>query len=165
MNESHEYVLREAPVPSDRESIRRIVESTRFFRADEVAVAVELVDERLTRGEASGYWFLFAERDGAVVGYACHGEIACTLGSHDLYWIAVDAREQGRGLGRRLLEAVERGILARGGRHIYIETSNRPQYEPTRGFYLRCGYEIAAVLTDFYDRGDDKVVLRKILGT
>lgn len=154
--------LRSHVLPSDRGAVRRIVETTGFFRPDEVDVAVELVDETLAKGEAAGYYFIFAEIDGSVAGYACYGPIACTLGSYDLYWIAVDPSRQGQGVGQVLLQESERQILQRGGRHIYIETSGRPQYTPTRAFYERCGYEVAAVLTEFYDRDDDKVVWRKI---
>ncbi len=149
---------------SDRDAVRRIVETTGFFRTDEVDIAVELVDEALAKGEASGYHFIFAEIDGIVAGYACYGPIACTLGSYDLYWIAVDPSRQGQGIGQILLLEAEAQIVARGGRHIYIETSGRPQYTPTRAFYERCGCEVAAVLTEFYDRDDDKVVWRKICG-
>ena len=95
--------LRSQVTPSDRDAVRRIVETTGFFRADEVDVAVELVDEALAKGEASGYHFVFAEVDGIVVGYACYGPIACTLGSYDLYWIAVDPSRQGQGIGQILL--------------------------------------------------------------
>ncbi len=151
--------------PTDRDAVRRIVESTGFFRSDEVDVAVELVDERLTKGEASGYYFLFAESAGRVIGYACYGPIACTLGSYDLYWIAVDRDHQGQGLGRMLVAESERLIRRQGGRHIYVETSGRPQYLSTRRFYERCDYHTAAVLPDFYDQGDDKVILVKVFAT
>ncbi len=154
--------LRSQVKPSDRDAVRRIVEATGFFRPDEVDVAVELVDEALAKGEASGYYFIFAEIDGEVAGYACYGPIACTLGSYDLYWIAVDPKFQGQGIGQILLLEAEGQIVASGGRHIYIETSGRPQYTPTRAFYERCGYEVAAVLSEFYDRDDDKVVWRKV---
>jgi hypothetical protein len=46
---------------------------------------------------------------------------------------------------------------------VYIETSNRPQYVPTRAFYERCGYECEAVLKEFYGPGDDKVIFAKAL--
>jgi hypothetical protein len=46
---------------------------------------------------------------------------------------------------------------------IVIETSTRPQYEPTRGFYLRCGYELAASIADFYAPGDGKAMYVKRL--
>ncbi len=121
-------------------------------------MAVELVDTRLEKADASGYDFLFAERDGVVIGYACFGLIACTLGSYDLYWIAVDPAMQGCGIGRQLLTEVEQRIARADGRHLYIETSGRSQYAPTRIFYQRCGFELAAVLPDFYNCNDDKVI-------
>jgi ribosomal protein S18 acetylase RimI-like enzyme len=160
---SSECVLRADVRPADRDHVRRIVESTGFFRADEVDVAVELVDERLAKGPASGYEFVFADRGGRTVGYACFGPIACTIGSYDLFWIAVDRDQQGTGLGRLLLKAAEEAIRSADGRHVYIETSNRPQYTPTRGFYERCGCHLAAVLPDFYAPGDDKVIYVKDL--
>jgi ribosomal protein S18 acetylase RimI-like enzyme len=154
--------LRSNVTSADRDAVRRIVEATGFFRADEVEVAVKRVAEGLAKGSASGYDFIFAEFDGEVAGYACYGPIACSLGSYDLYWIAVDPQRQGQGIGKVLLCEAERRIIERGGRHIYIETSGRPQYTPTRAFYERCGYEVAAVLPEFYDRDDDKVIWRKV---
>lgn len=161
MLEPPQVAFRDSVHPSDPVAIRRIVESTSFFRPDEVEVAVELAQERLAKGEASGYFFVFAEFDGGVAGYACYGPIACTLGSFDLYWLAVDQAHQGRGLGRLLVRECERRIRLQGGRRIYIETSGRPQYKPTRRFYEHCDYQTVAVLADFYDSGDDKVILVK----
>ena len=149
--------------PEDREAVRQIVQHTGFFRPDEVDVAVELVDERLLKGDASGYHFLFAETSGQVAGYACYGPIACTLGSFDLYWIAVHPQYQGHGIGRQLILESERLIREQNGRLVYIETSGRPQYSFTRVFYQRCGYEVVAVLPEFYDLDDDKVVWAKNL--
>lgn len=143
--------------------MRNILESSGFFYPDEVDVAVELVDERLSKGVASGYHFLFAEQDGQVVGYTCFGPIPCTQVSYDLYWIAVHEQQRNQGLGRLLLEGSEQAIAALGGRRIYVETASRPQYEPTRAFYQRCGYQVAAVLEQFYAPGDDKVVFLKVV--
>jgi ribosomal protein S18 acetylase RimI-like enzyme len=155
--------LRRTLVVGDSETVRQLVGSTGFFRQDEIEVAVELVDDRLTKGDASDYHFLFADVGGTTAGYACYGAISCTLGSFDLYWIAVDRRFQRQGIGRKLLEETERLIASCDGRQIYIETSGRPQYAPTRAFYEQCGYSVVAVLSDFYDRNDDKVILRKVL--
>lgn len=150
-------------LPGDRDAVRRLTESTGVFYPFEIDVAVELVDERLARGAASGYDFVFAEEDGRTIGYACFGPIAMTQGSFDLYWIAVEKGRQGCGLGRRLLAEGERLMAASGGRQVYIETSGRDVYEPTRRFYTRCGYRIAGVLNDFYALGDDKVIFVKEL--
>lgn len=156
-------VLRYEVRPEDRETVRRLVESTGVFSSIEVDVAVELVDDRLKRGVESDYRFVFAELEGRTVGYTCYGPIALTATSFDLYWIAVDKELHGRKLGRVLLERTEELIHEAGGRQVYIETSNKQQYAPTRGFYLRCGYEQAALLKDFYGPEDDKVIYAKVL--
>ena len=149
--------------PDDRESVRRLVGSTGVFSPVEVDVAVELVDDRLERGPESDYYFVFVDQDGRAVGYTCYGKIALPAASFDLYWIAVDKSFHGRKIGRALLENTEELIRQAGGRQVYIETSNRHHYAPTRGFYLRCGYRQEALLKDFYAPGDDKVIYVKEL--
>jgi D-alanine-D-alanine ligase len=149
--------------PDDLEAVRRLIDSTGVFSPVEIDVAVELVEDRLSRGEQSDYYFVFAEEDGRVVGYTCYGRIPLTEASFDLYWIAVDKSLHGRKLGRALLDETEELIRQAGGRQVYIETSNRGHYAPTRGFYLRCGYRQAALLKDFYASGDDKVIYVKEL--
>jgi len=157
--------LRTEPDPADPARVRELLASTGFFRDDEIAIGVELVAERLARGSASGYELLLADDPAAprLRGYCCFGEIPLTVGSWDLYWIAVAPDLQGRGLGRRLLAETERRIAAAGGRRVFVDTSGRADYAPTRAFYERCGYTVAARLTDFYAVGDDKVVYSRIL--
>lgn len=152
---------REEPVASDCQQVRDIIESSGFFNKGEIDVAVELVEERLHKGKASGYYFVFAELDGRVVGYTCFGPIACTENSYDLYWIAVHNDLRGHGLGKQLLTRSEAIIAGMGGKRIYVETSSRPQYEPTRGFYLQTGYHIETVLEAFYAPDDGKVIFLK----
>jgi ribosomal protein S18 acetylase RimI-like enzyme len=146
---------------SDPQHIRAITESTGVFSPVEISIAVELAEERLAKGPASGYHFIFAEREGKVLGYTCYGPIALTAGSYDLYWIAVDKSTQGLGLGRTLLEKSEEIIRQEGGRRIYIETSTRPPYAPTRAFYERSGYHVEIVLEEFYAPGDGKAIYVK----
>jgi GNAT superfamily N-acetyltransferase len=148
---------------SDRDAIREIVASSGFFSAEEIDIAVELLDERLVQGEKSGYYFLFAEQEGHVVGYTCFGPIPGTLHSYDLYWIALHERFRGRGIGKHLLGKSEDLIAIAGGKRIYIETSSRPQYEMTLTFYKHCRYEKVAYLEDFYAPGDGKIILVKTL--
>jgi len=159
-----ELRLRNSVERADIAAVRALVASTGFFRPDEIAVAIELVEDRLAKGEeASGYHFLFADRDAGLGGYACFGPIPCTLTSWDLYWIAVAPDAQGHGLGRRLMQAMEEAVRAAGGLAVYIETSSRPEYDPTRAFYLACGYRIEHVFADFYAPGDGKTVYCKRL--
>lgn len=150
--------FREELLSSDADSVRRLVAATKMFRPHEIDVAVELVEETLNRGEAAGYHFIFAEQAGEVVGYVSYGPITVTTDSYDLYWIVVDPSQQGKGLGRSLLQLAEQRIAGRGGRQVYIETSGQEIYLPTRRFYDRCGYELEATIRDFYAPGDDKLI-------
>ena len=155
--------LRDEPADGDGAAVRELTSATGFFSDDEVAVAVELVETRLAQGLASGYRFLFADGDGQLDGYVCYGPIALTKSSYDLYWIANRPSAQRMGLGRWLMEAAEARALELGGSAMYVETSSRTQYEPTRAFYRRIGYRSAAELPDFYGPGDGQVIFAKRL--
>ena len=148
---------------ADRNPINTLLAATGFFNQEELAVAMELVDDRLIEGEDSHYRFLVAEHRSRVAGYACWGPILGTAESADLYWIAVDPACQGLGIGRALLAEAEEWLAAAGRPRVWVETAGRPQYEPTRAFYLACGYHIAAELADFYAPGDNKVIFLKVL--
>jgi hypothetical protein len=62
-----------------------------------------------------------------------------------------------------LLERSEAAIGELGGRRIYIETSTRDLYLPTRQFYESSGYQAEATLREFYSPGDNKVIYVKSL--
>jgi ribosomal protein S18 acetylase RimI-like enzyme len=147
----------------DCQEVRRLVDATGYFSAAEADVAVELVQERLAKGDASGYHFVFVEEGRAPAGYGCYGPIPGTESSFDLYWIVVDPSRRGKGLGRALMTNMERLVQERGGRRIYVDTSSRPQYASTRAFYEHNGYVQAALLEDFYAPGDGKAIYLKVL--
>ncbi len=155
--------IRDKVLSRDILNVRKILQSTGFFYPDEIKVAEELVEDGAHGG--SEYLFFFAEENGEVVGFTCYGPIALTHSSFDLYWIAVSRSSQSRGVGRRLLEAAESAIRSMGGTRVYIETSSRDLYAPTRAFYLAQGYEEAALLADFYAPGDHKFIYVKVLTT
>jgi ribosomal protein S18 acetylase RimI-like enzyme len=146
---------------ADRAAIERIVRATGVFGGDEVAIALELFDEP----DAVGYRFVVAELEGGVAGYACFGATPMTLGTWDLYWIAVAPALHGRGVGTALMRAVEAAIRAEHGRLVVIETASKPSYDATRRFYARHpGCREVARVPDFYAPGDDKVIFAIELG-
>jgi ribosomal protein S18 acetylase RimI-like enzyme len=142
---------------ADRAPLERILRATGAFSDAEVAGALELIDLGL-KPQDSGYRFLVAESSGRTVGYSCFGEAPCTVGTYDLYWIAVDPALQGKGVGAALLRATEEAVRSAGGRMILVETASKPSYAATRAFYERNGYREVARVPDFYAPGDDKVV-------
>ncbi len=153
--------------PRDRPFIEKIVTSSGNFNEVEIATALELVDEALSRGEEeSGYLFAVlehGEEHRVVQGYACYGPVPLTQGTYDLYWIVVNPASQGKGFGSHLLKYVETDVLSRGGRMILIETSSQEAYGATVRFYEHSGYHLAARIRNFYRVGDDKLIFQKEL--
>jgi D-alanine-D-alanine ligase len=140
--------------------IEEISRAVAVFRADEIPVALEVFD-----GAVAGspdYLARGAVLDGRLVGWICWGPTPCTLGTFDLYWMAVDPAAQGTGVGSALITDMEQR-LAGVGRLIVVETAGRADYAPTRAFYEARGYRVAAVIPDFYAPGDAQVIYAKTL--
>ena len=156
--------FRTTPEKRDITRVMEIVDSTRFFYDHEVEIAVELVTERLSKGESTGYYFVFAEVDGVTAAYSCFGPITMSKTSFDLYWIATHNDFRGKGIGKKLLDETFNAARIMGCRIIIAETSGLPHYAPTRAFYDTTGFELEASLKDFYDMGDDKVFYTKRIG-
>lgn len=148
---------------ADRKQIEHIVRAVGVFRDDEIAVALEVFDSSCRLWQTD-YHTLGADADGKLAGWICWGATPCTVGTYDLYWMAVDPAAQGTGVGTALIEEMERR-LAGEARLIAIDTSGREDYAPTRRFYQARGYHISGVIPDFYAPGDDQVILTKAVSS
>ncbi len=147
--------------PADRGPLEAVLRATGNFIDEEVEVALELIDYGI-KGSRD-YRFLVAADGEKVVGYACWGPTPMTDRTFDLYWIAVDPRRQGGGVGRKLMAEVERRLTAEGARLLLVETASKESYAATRAFYERIGYLEVARTPDFYKDGDDRVVYSRRL--
>ena len=147
----------------DRAQLLRLVEQQDNFNSQEVAVAIEVIDDTLDPNK-NDYSILVALSEGqGVVGFICYGEIPMTDRRFDMYWVAV-APDLGRqGVGRMLLARMEGELAGQGPAKVYVDTSSTPGYDPARAFYEKNGYRVACVLHDFYRDGDDKVIYFKEL--
>lgn len=148
----------------DRLPIKQILLETGNFTSVEIEVALELIDIYLDRPEQKDYILYCAvDQHDRVAGYVCYGPTPMTEGTWDLYWIAVDPKRQGSGVGKALLDFVENRIQTQNARLLMIETSSKPNYNATRQFYFRQNYQEIARIPDFYAVGDDRVIYRKLL--
>jgi ribosomal protein S18 acetylase RimI-like enzyme len=147
----------------DETAVMKFIERTGFFRPVEMDIAREVFTDAAYNKPGCTYQSYVAEIGGKLVGWICFGATPCTLGTFDMYWIAVDPDRQGEGIGRQLSSFAEQQILKQNGRLIVVETSGMPRYESTRKFYEKTGYILAAEVPDFYAAGDPKCIYLKSL--
>jgi ribosomal protein S18 acetylase RimI-like enzyme len=155
---------------ADADRVLEITRATGVFREEELGIAGEVFGDCVNHPGPSGgagtearpYYGLGAELEGRLVGWICWGETPCTERTWDLYWLAVDPAAQGHGAGSALVDEMERRLRGRA-RLVSIDTSGRPDYTPTREFYLARGYQAVARVPDFYAPGDDQVIFTKLL--
>jgi ribosomal protein S18 acetylase RimI-like enzyme len=151
-------------VPADREPLHDALVQCGAFSAEEIPVALEVLDGGLKGGLDGDYPHQVAEEEGGVaVGYVCVGKTPMTQSTWHLYWICVHPRAQGTGVGRALQAWAEDFVRSRGGERLVLETSGRPDYAHTRGFYAKAGYDEVGRIGDFYKPGDDCVFFCKRL--
>ena len=156
----------------DREPIVRLIRATKNFSDAEVTIAEELIDICTGQPEQKDYFAYVATsplprplpRGGVGEGLAgclLLGPTPATIGTYDMYWIAVDPEYQGQGIAQELDEYAVGFVKARGGYLLIAETSSQPSYERTRAFYTKQHYEVLAQIKDYYKPDDDLVIFGK----
>jgi ribosomal protein S18 acetylase RimI-like enzyme len=144
--------------PEDIPALKHIVEATDMFPP-------EMLDNMIA-GFLAGttdqeYWLVVDDQVPAALAFYRMEEM--TIGTWNLLLLAVDPDHHGKGMGSELLRHVEEHLMRLRQRVLLIETSGTDAFAATRAFYDRHGYSEEAVIRDYYDKGDDKVVFRKTL--
>ena len=154
------HTIRQA-TDADTAAVMDIIRRTTFFRPVEEEIAQEVLDDAAAPDGDPSYQSYVIEAHGRAAGWVCFGATPCTLGTFDIYWIAVDPDVQHGGLGSALLTFAEQQIAAQDGRLMIIETSGSEMYRPTQRFYEKNGYRLAACVDDFYAPDDPKLIFTK----
>jgi GNAT superfamily N-acetyltransferase len=132
------------------------------FQPNELEELSEMLSDYFS-GDSDSDHFWITDDDNEPIGVAYCEPERMTNRTWNLQLLAIRPDRQGQGRGATLLRYVEQTLTARSGRMLLVETSGLPEFERTRAFYAKCGYEEEARIRDFYAAGDDKVVFRKVL--
>ncbi len=105
----------------------------------------------------AGEFFIVAEENNKVIGYAV-GVLEKNNVGH-IVSIAVSRDYRGRGIGRKLLEELERRLKNKGAKDFKLEVriSNRIAIS----LYTKLGYKIKEVVKNYYPDGEDAYVMVK----
>ena len=144
---------------ADLPALAGIIESNDLFPPELIE---GMTADYLDNPSTTDMW-LTAEWDGVPVAMAYYAPERMTEGTYNLYLIAVNPAQQGKGIGGSLMEYIEEELRSQGARILIVETSGLPEFERTRQYYDRCGYAREAVIREFYAEDDDKVVFWKKL--
>ena len=143
-------------VPADLPAVARV--EVDLFGED--AWSPEMLASELA-GEPGGRYYLVAEKDGLLAGYA--GLLAPGRGQADVLTIAVIKERWSEGIGGALLE----GLLAEAGRRgcteVFLEV--RVDNDRAQRLYRRYGFADAGLRRGYYQpSGVDARVMRRELG-
>ena len=110
----------------------------------------------LAQGAARRYLLDRDPASGAVRGYA---GVALNGADADVMTVAVAPAAQGRGLGRRLTEALVAEAAGAGASQLLLEV--RADNEPAQRLYAGTGFERIAVRRRYYRDGVDAWIMRR----
>src|SRR5260221_191040 len=111
-------------LPEDTDRLLQLVKDTGVFKPHEVETLREVLDEYHAENHKFNHHSITMVQDERIVGFAYFAPAAMTDRTWELYWIAVEQRDQAKGIGSTLLKQVEDDIKKAGGRILFIETSS-----------------------------------------
>ncbi len=147
--------------PDDKSAVLDLAVATGLYPPDGLAEFEGMLMQYYQGHLDDHYWIVLEE--GGIQGVAYYAPEMMTVGTWNLYFIGVQPEQQGKGYGAALLQHVEAALKAKGQRILIIETSGLDNYELTRKFYLKNGYDEEARIREFYREGEDKIVFWKKL--
>ena len=148
--------------PDDKKALMAIADAIGLFSPQELEELGGMLAAYFDGNLGSEHFWITYD-DGVPVGVAYYAPEQYADGTWNLYFIAVSPDRQGEGLGGKLLRYVEQMLAERGDRLLLVETSGLPNFERTRAFYRKNGYDEEARIREFYKAGDDKIIFRKVL--
>ena len=146
--------------PDEKEAMLQLVRAGGLFAPEET----DEIEKRFVESSAersADLWIVYEDQGFEGLAY-CVPE-PMTKGSWNLLMLLVHPDKRGRGQGTALVAYAENLIRAQGGRLLIVETSGVEGFENTRRFYAGNGFAEIARVPDFYDVGDDKIILSKSL--
>ena len=146
------------PSKSDLPDIALILGDTELFPAEMLG---EMIAPFFNEPDNPEKWLVCEEGENGVIGFGYFRQEPLAEGTWNLLAIGFRKNHQGHGYGATLVAEVEKALAQE--RVLIVETSGVEDFEATRTFYDKCGYDREAVIRDYWADGDDKVIYRKKL--
>jgi ribosomal protein S18 acetylase RimI-like enzyme len=143
----------------DINGLKEVLDSSELFPSEYLD---DMISDYLNNKGSTDIWFTCIDNDRPIaLGYCAPEKL--TNGTYNLYAIAVRKELQGQGIGNKMMNFIEKLLADNGNRILMVETSSIDHYTLTRKFYNKLGYRQEAVIKDFWNDGEDKVIFLKKL--
>lgn len=143
----------------DFPALKIVLDSIELFPSE---MLEEMSAPYFNNPDSAHIWFTAVADDVPVSVAYCAPE-TFTEGTFNLYAIGVRHDMQGKGIGAKMMDYLEKALQQKSYRVLIVETSSTAELEPSRAFYEKQGYTKEAVIRDFWTEGDDKVIYWKKL--
>lgn len=144
---------------NDLNDLKEVIDSNELFPS---YLLNEMTESFFLSQNTSDIWITKELNQKPIAVAYCAPE-RMTEGTYNLYLIAVHKNHHGAGHGTEIMKFIENRLKENGVRILLVETSGLPQFERTRKFYDELNYRREAVIREFYQKGEDKIVFWKKL--
>jgi ribosomal protein S18 acetylase RimI-like enzyme len=143
----------------DLTGLKEVLDSSELFPSEYLD---DMIADYFNNKDTTDIWFTCIDNNQPIaLGYCAPEKL--TNGTYNLYAIAVRKELQGQGIGEKMMNFIEKMLTDNGNRVLIVETSSIDQYALTRKFYKKLGYRQEAVIKDFWNDREDKVIFWKKL--
>lgn len=80
-----------------------------------------------------------------------------------LGWFYIHKEYKGKGYGKKLLEYIIKKLKSKGVRKLFVNTSSNKFYRRALKMYLKYGFKKEAVIRDYYEDGENQIILSKTI--
>lgn len=108
--------------------------------------------------EGGRFHILSAQDDSGYVGFLCY---SVAMDESDIETVFVVSEKRRRGIAKLLIESAEKSLLKTGVNKVFLEV--RESNAPARALYERLGYNFLSQRKNYYQDGENAVVMVKEL--
>lgn len=141
------------------DELKKVVDSSGLFPSEYLD---DMIFDYLNNADTQDIWFTYIDCDTpTAIGYCVPEKL--TNGTYNLLAIGVSQSSQRNGVATKMMSYIEQQLKQKDGRILIVETSGDDAQIGARKLYEKIGYTQMAVIKDFWNDGEDKIVFWKKL--
>lgn len=146
-------------IHSDVDSLKIVLDSCGLFPSEYLD---EMISDYFNNLDTNEIWFTYVENNSPIsIGYCIPEKL--TSGTYNLLAIGVSENHQRKGVAVEMMNFIVQKLKTIGARVLIVETSSDDAQIGARNLYQKLGYNQEAVIRDFWNEGEDKIVYWKKL--